>query len=100
MTCKDCVYAVQPTTTMRCYNHGIFMGDNAVVCNEFKVKPQTNYDRIISKTPEEMAEFLQKIRGGCMALTTKSDSCNFYTDDLNTDCKACWLEWLQQDAEQ
>lgn len=61
-------------------------------------QPLTNYDRIISKTPEELAEFLQKNRGGCRALTTESYVCDFYTDDLNTDCKACWLDWLKQEA--
>ena len=64
----------------------------------FARKPQTNYDRIIS-TPEELAEFLAKSRGGCRALTTKSYVCDFYDDDLNTDCKACWLDWLKQEAQ-
>lgn len=63
-------------------------------------EPQSNYNSIISKTPEELAEFLQKNRGGCRALTTESYVCNFYTDDLNTDCKACWLDWLMQEAEE
>ena len=27
-------------------------------CGLFKPKPQTNYDRIISKTPEELAEWV------------------------------------------
>ena len=58
MTCKDCVYAVQPTTTMRCRNHGIYMSDNAVVCNEFKGRTQTNADRIRSMTDGELAKFI------------------------------------------
>ena len=58
MTCKDCVYAVQPTTTMRCRNHGINMTDNAVVCNEFKGRTQTNADRIRSMTDGELAKFI------------------------------------------
>lgn len=62
-------------------------------------KPVTNYDRI-SKSPEELAEFLSKNRGGCRALTTESYVCDFYTDDLNTDCKACWLDWLRREAKE
>lgn len=62
----------------------------------FVVNPVTNYDRLVSMTPEELAEFLSKNRGSCRALTTESYVCDFYTDDLNTDCKACWLDWLKQ----
>jgi hypothetical protein len=65
-----------------------------------KRRPLTNYDRIISKSPEELAEFIQKNRGGCRALTTESYVCDFYTDDLNTDCKSCWLDWLMQEAKE
>lgn len=61
-------------------------------------KPQTNYDRIISKTPEELADYLSKNYGGCRALTTESYVCDYYDNNLNTDCHKCWLDWLKQDA--
>ena len=57
-------------------------------------RPQTNADRIRAMTDEELAELLQKNRGGCRALTTESYVCD------NTDCKSCWLEWLKQEAEE
>ena len=62
-------------------------------------RPITNADRIRSMTDEELAEFLQKNhdRSGCRALTTESYICDFYKDDLNTDCKKCWLDWLKQE---
>ena len=44
-------------------------------------KPITNYDRIVSKTPEEMADFLDKIDPV------------FWTRDV-------WLSWLQKEAEE
>ena len=53
---------------------------------------QTNADHIRAMTDDELAEFLQKNRGGCRALTTESYVCDFYMDDLNTDCKSCWLD--------
>jgi len=62
-------------------------------------KPITNADRIRAMTDEELAEFLQKNRGGCRALTTESYVCDFYTDDLHTDCNACWLDWLKQEVD-
>ena len=77
MTCKDCIYAVQPTTTMRCRNHGINMSDNAVVCNEFKSKPQTNGDRIRAMSDEELSDFLE---GHCYQYG--------------------WLEWLKMESKE
>ena len=62
-------------------------------------KHPSNADRIRAMTDEELAELLHKNRGGCRALTTESYVCDFYTEDLNTDCKACWLDWLKQEAE-
>lgn len=62
--------------------------------DRYEAKPHTNADRIRAMTDEELAEFLQKNRGGCKALTTKSYVCD------NTDCKACWLDWLKQEVEE
>ena len=62
------------------------------------IKPQTNADRIRSMTDEELADYLSKNRGGCRALTTESYVCDYYDDNLNTDCHKCWLDWLQQEA--
>ena len=67
-------------------------------CGDFERKPITNGDRIRAMNDEKLAEFLQKNRGGCRALTTESYVCDFYTEDLNTDCNACWLDWLKQEG--
>ena len=58
----------------------------------------TNADRIRAMTDEDLAGFLHKNRGGCRALTTESYVCDFYTENFDTDCKACWLDWLKQEA--
>ena len=60
--------------------------------------PRTNADRIRAMTDEELADYLSKNRGGCRALTTKSYVCNYYDDNLNPDCKKCWLDWLRQEV--
>jgi hypothetical protein len=52
---------------------------------QFKRKPKTNYDRIISKSPEEMAEW---IAGGVLNLT--GGSLEMATE--------AWLDWLKEEA--
>lgn len=51
----------------------------------------SNYDRIISKTPEELADWL----GDTDACPP--GECKHIYDDV--DCPECWLDWLKQDAE-
>lgn len=60
-------------------------------CNrcDFVERPKlTNYDRIIRKTPEELAEFLAEYR--CVH---KAPHC------METNCAQCWLDWLRQEVE-
>lgn len=68
-------------------------------CTLYEPKPHTNGDSARAMSDEEPADFLAKNRGGCRALTTESYVCNFYDDDLNTDCEKCWLDWLRQEAD-
>ena len=51
---------------------------------QFKRKPKTNYDRIISKTPEELARFLY--------VKTCEDGYPQF------DTIPGWLDWLKQEA--
>lgn len=59
-------------------------------------KPKTNYDRIISKTPEELAEWIVEI--------ADCDECEemhgFRMCDAAPDkaCEDCWAGWLRQEA--
>lgn len=55
-----------------------------------KRKPMTNYDRIIRKTPEELAE---TYAGGC----PNGDRLNCGKHYLHggRDCFNCWLDWLK-----
>lgn len=50
-------------------------------------KPITNYDRIVSKTPEELAEYLANVAYDLWAMFV-------------ADPKKMWLDWLKSPAEE
>lgn len=53
--------------------------------------PMTNADRIRAMTDEELAELIDRETDSC----APTGDC----EKMSRDCKACWLEWLQQTAE-
>ena len=53
-----------------------------------KPKPMTNADRIRSMADEELAELIDRETDSC----APTGDC----ERMSRDCKACWLEWLQQ----
>ena len=60
--------------------------------HNYPCEPLTNYDSLIRKTPEEMAEWLAKHN-------EKSAVCpNFGARSCQASCKQCWLDWLKQEA--
>ena len=54
-------------------------------------KSQTNADRIRSMSDEELADLINREIGYC----APTGDC----EKTSNDCKACWLDWLQQPAE-
>ena len=56
----------------------------------------TNYDRLIRKTPEEMAQI---IVSGCPPDYPKGECREYEKNDGNLDCPKCWLDWLLHEAE-
>ena len=58
-------------------------------CEDFRA--ETNYDRLISKTTEELADFIE---GDPMRVICPNN-CH---DDLDRPCKVCVLAWLKQEA--
>ena len=56
-------------------------------------KPQTNADSIRSMSDEELADLINREISYC---APTSGDC----EKTSNDCKACWLEWLQQPAEE
>ena len=53
--------------------------------------PKTNYDRIISKSPEELAEWINN--NSCLCAPGK-EPCE------DGECEECWLDWLKQEAKE
>lgn len=69
-------------------------------CGECEfAKPQTNYDLIISKTPEELAD---SFASRCCPVKYEYYNCG----EINKkefsweDCKSCWLDWLKAPVEE
>ncbi len=66
--------------------------------SNFEPNPRTNYDSIISKTPEELAKFMGELPccppgADVKELCYPMDSCE------GTDLQVqCWLDWLKQEA--
>ena len=56
----------------------------------------TNYDRLFSKTPEELAEFLGDVAGN------GGGSCapGHYDCTNRENCAECWLDWLNSPAKE
>ena len=52
----------------------------------------TNADRIRAMSDEELAELIDRETDSC----APTGDC----EKMSRDCKACWLEWLQQPAEE
>ena len=74
-------------------NEACRMGADALRAQQERENPKqiTNSDRIRAMSDEEMAEKLG--RGpGCPV--------NGDCEKMSMDCNACWLDWLQQPAEE
>lgn len=59
-------------------------------------QPQTNYDRLISKTPEELAIICEDgcpPHYGCPPIKREEMG-------LRSVCQKCWLDWLKAPAEE
>ena len=85
--CKDCVGFDECKTTGRTVEFAVDDG----VCIDFdERKPQTNADKIRSMTDAELAEIL-----GNKCICPPTSGC----PEVCGDCVACWLDWLQQPAE-
>ena len=56
----------------------------------------TNYDRLISKTPEELAEIME---GECPPNYPNGNCREYEKYDGNLCCCKCWLDWLKSPVE-
>lgn len=58
-------------------------------------KPVTNYDRIIRKSPEELAVLFEDM-GDCPPRACPHDGEG--ANVTRKDCLACWIDWLKQEV--
>lgn len=58
---------------------------------DYEPKSATNYDRVISKSPEELSEF-------CIWMCPPGYNENFACEVEKERCYNCWLDWLKQEA--
>lgn len=67
-----------------------------VHAHDVRLIPQTNADRIRAMTDEELAEFLSLVNDGdCLYAMGKTERCG----NCGGEGCPCWLEWLQEEAE-
>lgn len=98
----DCPYEKCPMPDMsvceRCTeNHNCaWQNHEETICKEKPAFPQTNYDRLISKTPEELAKWLARV-AGCRDGLTRENAIKLCTKTIH--CNDCWLEWLRQEVQ-
>ena len=62
------------------------------VCGHKTNMPQTNADKIRAMSDEELADIISREAGYC----APTGDC----EKTSMDCKACWLDWLKQSAEE
>lgn len=60
-----------------------------------RIKPITNYEKLIRKTPEELAGIMVS---DCPPDYPHGDCREYEKNDGNLDCPKCWLDWLKQEA--
>lgn len=70
-----------------------FGGTRCTRCDFVERPKPTNYDCVVHKTPEELAEWIAGIYPDCPP--------GFSPAPLGCDdvCRECWLDWLRQEAE-
>ena len=83
----------KPTTLCdRCEKQfSCLLNYDGVPCRKNRTVEPTNYDRIISKTPEELAEWLWLKVGKCPPFDVCPSQC------IPCEAKDCWLDWLKQE---
>lgn len=86
--CTECQFFDQEKYYCKRLLHTVTIG-----CPYGEPKPATHYDRLISKTPEELAELFSHLC--CPYSVGGKVDCNAE----NKGCKECWLGWLKQEAE-
>lgn len=102
-----CVYAMEDGYFCTKHSNGFYDGSCRLLegkpCEDQKPpKPTTNYDRLVSKTPEELAETLRALTDCVRCFAWDKDECDVwqqrpcYTGEIP--CKEMWIRWLGKEA--
>lgn len=91
MNCSDCKNTGKQICTVCCTYQG-------GVPDRWEPKPVTHYDLIISKTPEELAEWIAQI-ADCCGNDYCGKSCPLHTLCWSK-CSASTLDWLKQEVKE
>lgn len=87
-SCENCRHTnhlgLPDWSTIPCAVCARFGANNAPTM--WEAKPQTNHDRIVSKTPEELARWIWAVQSGIE-----------HEDIVSTDG---WLDWLREKAKE
>ena len=88
---EDCPHCIFEKTEANC--RGCFEGSH------YRPKPITNYDRIISKTPEELATWIDDYAAYAWCpveapIDPETHECLVHDGD----CRLCILDWLRKEA--
>ena len=91
--CNICANGKLPSDSATCVECGL---------SRKNYKPLTNYDRLISKTPEEMAQAIEEFSYD--VVTCPKDKCHLepmspYDSLDRNECRKCWLKWLKSPVE-
>ena len=87
--CEYC-YLQNARPCYECY--ACISGDDHFRPAKPEKKPMTNADKIRAMTDDELADLIIREIGYCAPTGDCEKSSN--------DCRACWLDWLKQSAEE
>lgn len=68
-------------------------------CDYWEPKKPTNYERLISKSPEEMAEWIESLESPKCPTEEMYETCS-KPHRNGWHCNGCWLNWLKSEAEE
>ena len=103
--CRFCIYAksMWGKEEPYCKFRGKWIGDT-ILCSEWEAvivpKPATNYDRLIRKTPEELAHWIDEHE--CASWCPDNPRVDMETKEClenDGECWKCVLDWLKEEGE-
>ena len=104
-TCAECIHEnacrawvdgryIADESADRCPNYETVKESGAYLCGvlDERKRKKTRADKIRAMSDEELADIISREVGYCAP--------SGYCEKTSNDCKACWLDWLQQPAEE